>query len=70
MGKRETKQAVANELLSAAGTMIEFWTQRFEDLGEEPPCDAQEASKMVAHWLKKLPGDEWNNMLPKVWEED
>jgi len=67
VGKRETKQAVAAELLDAAGTMVEFWTQRFTDRGEEPPCDAGEAAEMVAQWLKTLPGEMWDNRLPKVW---
>lgn len=69
MGKREAKQKVAEELLSAAGTMVEFWTQRFEDRGEVPPCDASEAAEMVANWLKGLPGEAWDNRLPKVWED-
>lgn len=61
--KRAAKQAVAAELISAAGTMIEFWTQRFEDRGEEPPCSAEEARKCVALWLHKLPGDDWDDRL-------
>lgn len=69
MGKRETKQTVAAELISAAGTMIEFWTQRFEDRNEEPSCDASEAAEMVAQWLKYLPGDSWDSLLPEVWEK-
>lgn len=69
MGKREVKQAVATELIDAAGTMIEFWTQRFQDRNQEPPCNASEAAEIVARWLKNLPGNEWNTMLPKVWEE-
>lgn len=64
--KREVKQAVAAELINAAGTMIEFWEQRFKDRGEEPPCDAEEARKCIALWLHKLPGEEWDSRLGDI----
>lgn len=67
MGKREVKQAVAWELMVAAGDVVEFWTQRFEDRGKTPPCDAKEAAEMIAGWLKTLPGKDWDNRLPNVW---
>lgn len=64
--KREVKQAVALELLGAAGDLIEFWTEHFEIRGQEPPCDAEEARKCIALWLHKLPGDSWDIRLGDI----
>lgn len=69
MGKRETKQAVAWALMNAAGDLVEFWNEKFEAFGETPPCDAEEAAEMMAGWLKGLPGSDWDNRLPRVWED-
>lgn len=63
MGPREVKQAVAMELISAAGTLVEFWTSRFEARGEQPPCNGEEAREMIARWLKDLPGESWDVRL-------
>lgn len=64
--KREVKQAVARELLYAAGSLVEHWEKSFEDRGEKPPCDAEEARKCIALWLHKLPGDDWDTRLGDI----
>lgn len=63
---REEKQRVALALMQQAGNLIEFWEQRFEDVGERPPCDAEEARVLIAKWLQHLPGDNWDTRLGTV----
>lgn len=56
------KRIIAGELIQCAGTLIEFWEERFDN---DPPCTADEAAHQVATWLKRLPGDAWDNRLPQ-----
>ncbi|MGX1133199.1 hypothetical protein RKD49_005389 [Streptomyces glaucescens] len=62
----EQKRAVAAELILAAGSLIENWTERFESRGEQPPCDAAEAAELFGRWLAKLPGEAWDTRLPQI----
>jgi hypothetical protein len=64
--KREVKKAVADKLIETAGDLIENWEERFEQVGEEAPCSAEEARACIARWLYKLPGDSWDSRLGGV----
>lgn len=61
LGKREAKQAVAVMLMQAAGSIVEFWSER--DDTEE--IDVIEAQEWLAGWLKDLPGNDWDVRLGK-----
>lgn len=63
MNSRETKRAVAKELILTAGHMIENWEDIFAGRGEVPPCTAEEAREMVSGWLFDLPGSFWDIRL-------
>lgn len=57
---REQKSLVAAEVIRAAGTLIEFWDERFQG---DVPCTAAEAAEQISRWLSRLPGDAWDTRL-------
>lgn len=60
----EQKQALALELLSKAGDLLEFWDEQMflNDLLNEVTAAA--AGKQLAIWLKNLPGSMWDKRIP------
>lgn len=59
MGERWMKREVAEHLLNAAGSLVEFWSED-ADRAEIPADFAREC---IARWLKDLPGDSWDTRL-------
>lgn len=63
MTDREKKQAVARELLLAAGTLVEFWTEKTADNEWAGEVDAEFARECMARWLGGMPGNDWDIRL-------
>lgn len=63
MTDNEKRRVVAGELLVAAGTLVEFWTEKTQ--GEEwaGEIDAEFARECLARWLNRLPGNVWDTRL-------
>ncbi|MDT0442297.1 hypothetical protein [Streptomyces johnsoniae] len=66
MGVNERKAKVAEALLIAAGDLLERWTEAHQSRGEEPPCEVGEAREYISTWLKRLPGNYWDDRLGEV----
>ena len=65
--RRDLKHALAYAVIVATADMIDDWTGtvlRHPELARTQP---DEAAEVVAHWLRTLPGREWDDRLP---EED
>jgi len=64
---RHQKEALAYALLGQAGDLIEFWHDYLRS-GKLPDnlagVDVEEAAEQLTQWLKRLPGDIWDNRLP------
>ena len=64
---REQTRAVAAILIDEAGTLVEFWSEKvhnspqFQELAD---VGADQAAELIGRWLRRLPGDHWNNALP------
>jgi hypothetical protein len=63
MTDTEKRRAVAGTLLSAAGTLVEFWTEKTESQEWAGEIDAEFARECLARWLNRLPGDIWDIRL-------
>jgi len=63
MTDTEKRRAVAGELLLAAGTLVEFWTEKTADEEWAGEIDAEFARKCLAGWLNRLPGNDWDIRL-------
>lgn len=63
MTDTEKKRAVAGELLLAAGTLVEFWTEKTENEEWAGEIDSEFARECLARWLTHLPGNVWDIRL-------
>lgn len=63
MTEREKKQAVAWALLSQAGDLVEFWTEKTEHQEWAGEITPEEAREWIASWLRRLPGTVWDIRL-------
>lgn len=63
MSDREKKRAVALTLLSQAGDLIEFWTEKTEHQEWAGEIDSEFARTCIASWLNRLPGTMWDIRL-------
>lgn len=63
MTEREKKQAVVWRLLSAAGDLVEFWSEKTAHEEWAGEIDAEYARECMAVWLRRLPGVVWDTRL-------
>lgn len=63
MTDREKKHAVALALLSQAGDLVEFWTEKTDHEEWAGEIDAEFARACIAGWLNRLPGTMWDVRL-------
>lgn len=62
MSETQMRREVAAQLLNAAGTLVEFWTEKTQDTDAEGiPADF--ARKCLNRWLSRLPGEAWDTRL-------
>jgi len=58
----QMRREVAWRLLSEAGTLLEFWTEKTKDTDAEG-IPHEFAQLCIAKWLARLPGDAWDTRL-------
>ena len=68
---RAEKEFLASVLISEAGNIVEFFSER-KDLASlrNAKVTAEEVAECLAQWCKRLPGTSWDTRLPGVLDED
>lgn len=63
--KRELKHRLAYAVMVAAADMLDDWPATICRHPELSEIDPDEAANVVAHWLDRLPGRDWDDRLPE-----
>ena len=63
--KRELKHSLAYAVIVAAADMVDEWDATVRRHPELADVDPDEAADVVGHWLRTLPGHDWDDRLPE-----
>lgn len=57
--RRDQKEKLVWAVMDRVGTLCEFWEEMRKDY-ELEDLEFDEAQKMIANWMAKLPGTQWH----------
>lgn len=65
--RREDKSVLATVVIVHVADLFDDWNAAIARFPTIDGMDREDARRVVAHWMAKLPGHGWDNRLP---EED